>query len=120
VRIETLTHTHYLKEVRLLHFADRFGPKREATAGFRRPPIEEASSGGSPAPTERRRPWNRVRSGASCEPLLAANEGIFQQPGPFSEQSSTLLLLATQRPFSDFPARYCFERNLSGNAPSSL
>src|SRR5215204_6842202 len=57
-------------------FADRLGPKREAPAGLRRPETEEASSGSSPAPAERQRPSDRLRSGAPFD-LLLADEGIF-------------------------------------------
>src|SRR3712207_6759806 len=68
-------------------FADRLGPKRQATARLRRPQTEEAGSGGG-APAERHRPSDQSSSGASFEPLLAANEGIFQHAKSFSEQQS--------------------------------
>jgi hypothetical protein len=78
-------------------FADRLGPKREAPAGLRRPETEEASSGSSPAPAERQRLSDRMRSGASFEPLfLAANEGIFQQPGTFLTHCQWRKLLETR------------------------
>src|SRR3712207_3564503 len=64
-------------------FADRLGPKRQATARLRRPQTEEAGSGSGPAPAERHRPSDQSNSRASFEPLLAANEGIFQHAGPF-------------------------------------
>jgi transposase len=62
---------------------DCHGSKREATAHLRELETEEAGSGGSPAPADRHRPSDQSSSGASFESLLAANEDIFQQAGPF-------------------------------------
>src|SRR5829696_4437178 len=61
--------------------ADRLGSECEAAAHLRGAQTEETGTGSSPAPAGCHRPRDRSRSGASLEPLLAANEGVFQRAG---------------------------------------
>jgi len=51
--------------------------KRLLTFGERRP----VGAGGSPAPTGLHHPPDQSHSGASVEPFLVANEGVFQHAG---------------------------------------
>src|SRR4051794_11438704 len=58
--------------------ADCLGPECEAAAHLRGAQTEETGTGGSPAPAGCHWPRDQSRSGASLEPLLAANDGVFQ------------------------------------------